>query len=60
MTTRGETYQGTPCKRGHSGKRYAKGGACTECQRITDTNRRERLKARRVAVEQQQAQGQPT
>jgi hypothetical protein len=42
MTTRGETYQGTPCKRGHSGRRYVKGGACTECQKITDTARRQR------------------
>lgn len=44
MTTRGETYQGNPCRRGHSGIRYIKGGACTDCQKLTDTARRQRLK----------------
>jgi hypothetical protein len=33
-------YQGKPCKRGHSGLRYAKGGGCVDCQRENDAKRR--------------------
>lgn len=45
MSTRGEKIQGNVCSRGHSGMRYAKGGACVECQKITDTKRRAMQKA---------------
>ena len=40
MSTRGEKYQGNPCRRGHSGIRWVKGGACVECQKLTDAQRR--------------------
>lgn len=35
-----KTYQGNPCRRGHTGTRYIKGGACIECCKLTDTARR--------------------
>ena len=41
-----KTYQGNPCGRGHSGIRYIKGGACVECQKLTDAKRRAALVAR--------------
>lgn len=49
MTTRGETYQGNPCHRGHSGIRYRKGGGCIDCQKLSDTARRQRLKEQPAA-----------
>lgn len=33
-----QTYQGTPCKRGHSGIRYTNGGGCVECTHIKGRN----------------------
>lgn len=31
ILTRGEKYQGKPCKRKHSGLRYRSSGACVDC-----------------------------
>lgn len=29
----GKTYQGAPCKKGHSGERYIRNDSCAECHR---------------------------
>lgn len=34
IPTRGEKYQGKPCKRGHSGLRYRSSSGCVECTKI--------------------------
>lgn len=31
----------TPCKRGHSGRRYKSTGACVECMRLHRINRKQ-------------------
>ena len=42
---RGLTYQGKPCKRGHPGVRYVRGGECVECQKKYNTRQyRDRVK----------------
>jgi hypothetical protein len=34
---KGITYHGRPCKHGHPGIRYVKGGECVDCQRRYNT-----------------------
>lgn len=36
------TYQGTPCKHGHDGRRYVSGEACFECTRASATAQAQR------------------
>jgi hypothetical protein len=39
-----KTYYGPPCKRGHDGKRFVKGGKCVECTVQRTRNFREKAK----------------
>jgi hypothetical protein len=40
------TYQGAPCKRGHSGLRYKANGTCTECLVARTAEARRQTRAR--------------
>jgi len=43
---RGLTYQGKPCKHGHRGIRYVRGGECIDCQqRYNDARKRKNAQA---------------
>jgi len=35
---RAETVMGSPCRHGHAGERYARGGECVECRKARDAN----------------------
>lgn len=51
-------FHGTPCKRGHVGRRYRSTGACVECMAMHSVAKRAKAKALAVAnVEGHEASG---
>ena len=53
-----EFYQGNPCKRGHSGRRYASNGHCVECVAFAHVeHQREKLSSSIAVVRQRLLEG---
>lgn len=56
---RAKTLIGSPCKHGHAGIRYRRGGHCRECTLIQSRNRSVEIRKRNVARERQRRHNDP-